>query len=460
MKRSILLRNLLHPHLLQRYSTVYALSTGPGRAAIAIIRISGAHSQDVYRKLSLKNKAPVPRLATVTTLYNPDTREPLDEALVLFFKAPHSYTGEDLLELHVHGGPAVVQGILKALQSLGTDLGIVRYAEPGEFTRKAFYNGRMDLTQVEGVRDIIEAETEYQRKLAMTSATGKAKALYDVWRTKLLESMATLTALVDFSDDNLDIHQTSNALLGKVSQDVEQLMNEVKSLLFQARRAEIIKSGIRMNFLGPPNAGKSSLLNLLVQREAAIVSEIAGTTRDVLEVGIDIGGYKIILGDTAGIRTIAAITHDSSKIELEGIRRARERFQIGDVLLVVLPLGDLEVVPQDIAKELASYSNQKVLVVLNKTDLVPENKLLQLVSQCSKELNIPQQHIIPVSCKTSSGVVQLIDAIKSACEEVAIHGTNEESRLSASPRIQSLLETGLIPSLERYLGTYNNNQGY
>jgi tRNA modification GTPase len=444
--------------------TIYALSTHPGRAAIAIIRVSGPKSLDVYRKLSRKTTIPRPRQAFITTLYEIGGKGPLDEALALYFRAPSSYTGDDLIEFHVHGGPAVVQGVLSAIRSLNNSSvndandanDAIRYAEPGEFTRRAFYNGRMDLTQVEGVRDIIDAETEYQRKLAMVSASGKSRQLYETWRTKLVESMATLTALIDFSDDNLDINQTSKILFERVTEDVTQLLGDIRNHIFQSTRAEIVKSGIRMNFLGPPNAGKSSLLNKLVQREAAIVSEVPGTTRDVLEVAMDIGGYKVVLGDTAGIRAERDVGTDaSSKIELEGIRRARERFQIGDVLLVVLPLDQLNMFPQDIIEELKKHSGQKTIVALNKSDLVSHQDLVHIQTNYSKQLDIPLENVLPISCKTEAGVSDLVGSIKSACEEIAGQSTTQENASSASARILSLLEIDIIPSLQNYLGKYS-----
>lgn len=469
----------IHTYAQYDYPTIYALSTPPGRSAIAIIRVSGPKSIDVYRKLSRRKLAPRAREAVITKLYKPDTDDVLDESLAIYFKAPKSYTGEDLFEFHVHGGPAVVQGVLGTIRSMNNSRSPVnsstnsfisdyhmtvnshsepiRYAEPGEFTRRAFYNGRMDLTQVEGIRDIIDAETEYQRKLAMVSASGKSRQLYESWRTKLAESMSVLTALIDFSDDNLDIHQTSNNLLQNVTTDVIKLLNDIKNHIFESKRAEIVQYGIKMNFLGPPNAGKSSLLNKLVQRDAAIVSEVAGTTRDVLEVAMDFGGYKVVLGDTAGIRAEGDVGTDaSSQIELEGIRRAREQFQVGDVLLVVLPLDCLCDFSKDIIiEELKRHRHQqKIIIVLNKSDLVDHSKqtLLQLRTSYSEQLEIPLENIIPVSCKTDKGFNELVGSIKVSCDDIAGSSSAKEMISTASPRILSLLETDIVPSLQAYLG--------
>lgn len=431
-------------------NTIYALSTNPGKAAIAIVRVSGPESTHVFKTLTHRRNDPVSHKASVNTLYHPLDRELiLDHALTLFFKGPQSYTGEDLLELHLHGSHAVVKTVLDAIGSINAPDKSVRYAEAGEFSKRAFRNGRLDLTQVEGIRDLIEAETELQRQAAISIAGGGVKDLYEGWRKELLENIAMITALIDFSDDNADI---SGDLFDRVKSNLSKILEQIESHLKQIESSELIVSGIKMNFLGPPNAGKSSLLNLIVRREAAIVSEIEGTTRDVLEVGMDVEGYKIVLGDTAGLRSLESITGDHAIIEKEGIRRAKERFQLGDVVITVLPvMASGELVSKNILSEISLLKEQKrVIVVLNKSDLLPPDSVTSfIIESYAKLLNIAESDIVTASCTSKDGITDVVSKIKEECHNLTHSASGPP--IGASLRVKDLIVNDVIPGLKSFI---------
>ena len=286
--------------------TIAAQATAPGRAGIAVIRISGPQAGSILDALS-GGPRPSPRQATLTAFKRPGDRELLDRGLALWFPAPHSFTGEDVAELHGHGGLAVVAALLAEI----THFPGCRLAEPGEFTRRAFDNGKLDLTQVEGLADLVNAEAEAQRKQAMRQLDGALGLLYEGWRAELIGAMARIEAGIDFPDEDLP-----DDLLGRQRSALAALVDEIARHLADDHRGERLRDGFHIVILGAPNVGKSSLLNALARREAAIVSERAGTTRDVVEVHLDLGGYPVILADTAGLR------HSGDSIESEGMRRA------------------------------------------------------------------------------------------------------------------------------------------
>lgn len=284
--------------------TIFAPATAPGRAAVAVVRMSGRAAGDALRQLS--GRLPAPRRASVRRLRDGGGAL-LDEALVLWLPGPASYTGEDSVELHLHGGPAVVAGVLDALGALG-----LRLAEPGEFTRRAFENGRLDLAQAEGVADLIEAETEAQRRQALDQVGGRLSGAQARWRDALIEALAVFEAAVDFPDEEIpaDVARRAAPILSP-------LIAELHAAAAETERGERVRSGYRIALMGAPNAGKSTLLNALARREAAIVTATAGTTRDIIEVPLVLAGYKVILADTAGLRETA------DEIEAEGVRRAQ-----------------------------------------------------------------------------------------------------------------------------------------
>jgi tRNA modification GTPase len=296
--------------------TIFALATAAGRAAVAVVRVSGPATLSVVEALT--GKPPKPRLAALRKLRHQGVE--LDEALVLRFEGPASYTGEDSAEFHVHGGRAVVEALLSALVDLGP-----RLAEPGEFTRRAFENGKLDLAQAEGVADLIDAETEAQRKQALGQVGGALSQRYDRWRDLLVQSLAMLEAAVDFPDEDLP-----EAVAERARPGLRTLSAELDAALADVSRGRRVRDGFRIALVGAPNAGKSTLLNGLVEREAAIVTDTPGTTRDVIEVPLVLGGYKVLIADTAGIRETADV------IEAEGVRRARVWAEDADLRLWVV----------------------------------------------------------------------------------------------------------------------------
>src|SRR6202451_4565410 len=301
-------------------STIFALSSGRPPAAIAVVRVSGPKAGAALKALT--GRVPEPRKAALVRVREPDGGEVIDEALALWFPGPHSETGEDMAELQLHGGHAVIAAILDAL---GTFEGC-RPAEAGEFTRRAFENGRLDLTAVEGLADFIAAETQAQRRLAYRQLKGLIGDRAEAWRRRLIEALALVEARIYFSDE-ADVPED---LLGPALYAAQQLRDEIAGVLADGRRGERLRDGLVVAIAGPPNAGKSTLLNRLARREAAIVSRYAGTTRDVIEVHLDLDGYPVTLLDTAGIR-------DSDEpVEQEGVRRARERAAAADLVLWVI----------------------------------------------------------------------------------------------------------------------------
>jgi tRNA modification GTPase len=323
--------------------TVFALATPPGRGAVAILRLSGPGTESALSALGAGGLQP--RLATLRTLTYAGAT--LDQALVLRFHGPRSYTGEDAAELHLHGGRAVVEAVSLALADLG-----LRPAEPGEFTRRAFENGRMDLAQAEAVADLVDAETAAQAAQALGQLDGALSAAYVGFRRELLTALALVEAEIDFPDEDVPDHLARSA--GPV---LDRLLVDLAAALADADRGRRVRDGYRIVLIGETNAGKSALFNALVQREAAIVTPIAGTTRDVLDADLVIGGYAVTLSDTAGLR------QSDDPIEAEGVRRARARAEAADLRLWVRGPGD----PEGAA---AAYVGPDDLLVWTKADLI------------------------------------------------------------------------------------------
>ncbi len=332
-------------------STIFALSSGRPPAAIAVVRVSGPQAGVALEKLI--GRLPEPRKAALARVRDPANGEPIDEALALWFPGPRSETGEDVAELQLHGGHAVIAGVLEALGAIPG----CRLAEPGEFTRRAFEAGQLDLTEVEGLGDLIAAETAAQRRQAFRQLKGLIGDRAEAWRQRLVEALALVEARIDFSDE-ADVPED---LVGPALHAAQQLRGEIAAKLGDGRRGERLREGLVVAIAGPPNAGKSTLFNRLAKRDAAIVSPYAGTTRDVIEVHLDLDGYPISLLDTAGIR-------DSSEpIEQEGIRRARDRAAAADIVLWVV---DADAAVQQTAMPGAAMSD--IWWIRNKIDLVEE----------------------------------------------------------------------------------------
>ncbi|MEJ8474941.1 tRNA uridine-5-carboxymethylaminomethyl(34) synthesis GTPase MnmE [Roseibium algae] len=333
--------------------TIYALSSGALPSGVAVIRLSGPSVEQVL--IHLCGAVPLPRNAALRRLTDPTTGDVLDEALVLFFKGPSSFTGEDVVELQCHGGRAVVARILEVLSGFDG----LRPADAGEFTRRAFDRGRMDLTEVEGLSDLIAAETEAQRKQAFRQMGGELGRLYEGWRTQLIHMRAMIEADFDFADEE-DI---PGSVADQVWTEAEALAAEIGVHLDKSRSGERLRSGLQVVLMGAPNAGKSSLLNAIAGREVAIVTEEAGTTRDAIEVHLDLGGYPVTLVDTAGLRVTDGL------VEQEGIRRARARGDAADLILWAMePEGHA---PDDISSGLSAdvLETVPVWIVHTKADL-------------------------------------------------------------------------------------------
>ncbi len=322
--------------------TIFGVATPIGKSGVAVIRISGNAVPEVAALLGLKNLRP--RYAEYTKLRYKG--EIIDEAVALYFKAPASFTGEDVLELQVHGSRAVIKTLLEILGAIPG----VRMAEPGEFSRRAFENGRMDLTAAEGLADLIDAETSAQAKQAMRQMQGELGRIYDSWRDEMVNLLALIEAYIDFPDEDLPPELKQRAL-----DEIEKFRAGIKAHMDDNRRGEKIREGLYVAILGAPNVGKSSLLNYLVKREAAIVSETAGTTRDVIEVNMEIAGLPVTFADTAGLR------ETSDAVESEGIKRALQRAEQADFKIVMFEAGRLDAKTSELI-------DSDSIVLVNKTD--------------------------------------------------------------------------------------------
>lgn len=356
--------------------TIYALASGRGPSGVAVIRLSGPAAGAALEAVT-RGAVPPPRRAVLRAFSDPETGAGLDQGLALWMPGPESFTGEDGAELHVHGGRAVIDGVLAALSRIPG----CRMAEPGEFTRRALMNGRMDLAQVEGLADLVAAETEAQRRQALSQTEGALSRRLENWRERLMRAAAHLEAAIDFADEDIPA-----GLEDSVRAEVQSLHSEIMAYMADNRRGERLREGVTVAILGAPNVGKSSLLNALAERDAAIVSELAGTTRDVIEVHLDLGGYPVILADTAGIR------EQAETIEEEGIRRALFQAEQADIRLI---LSEAPAWPE-IPDAVRSMIDDKSILVLTKADL------------CSIEA---AEKTFPISAKTGAGMTTLLDAL-------------------------------------------------
>ncbi|MDH5748017.1 MAG: tRNA uridine-5-carboxymethylaminomethyl(34) synthesis GTPase MnmE [Rhodospirillales bacterium] len=367
--------------------TIFALSTAPGRAGLAVIRVSGPGAGPALDRLTGRAR-PAPRRAVRARLRDPQTSELIDHGLVLWFEALASATGEDVAEFHIHGGRAVTADLIEVL---GKCPGL-RLARPGEFARRAFENGKLDLTAAEGLADLIDADTKAQQKQALRQMQGELGRLYESWRARLLTALAHFEATIDFSDEEIP-----DDLERRVVGEITALQGEISRHLADGHRGERLRDGLHMAILGPPNAGKSSLLNLLAKRDAAIVSETAGTTRDVIEVHLDLAGYPLVVADTAGLRD------SSDEVEREGVRRALKKAEASDLKLVVLDASQcLEPDPRTLEQMTGA-----ALIVLNKCDLCDVGAPDPLPGFAA----VPR---VVMSVRTGEGVENLMAALEAA----------------------------------------------
>jgi tRNA modification GTPase len=329
--------------------TIFACATAPGRAGIAVIRISGPKATAALAALGAS--IPPPRELRRARFRDPAGGDLIDRGMAVLFPAPQSYTGEDVAELHLHGGRAVMDAMVSVLGRIPG----LRPAHPGEFTRRAFENGKLDLTEAEAIADLVAAETAAQRRQALRQLSGELGRLYEGWRERLVRALARIEAEIDFPDEGLP-----EGLLNAVRAEVGALRGEISGHLADNSRGERVREGLSIAILGPPNAGKSTLLNRLAQREAAITSAIAGTTRDVIEVHLDLGGYAVTVADTAGLRPAA------DSIEAEGVRRAEARAAGADLKLVILDAARAE----EAGGPVRAVIDRDTIVIANKIDLL------------------------------------------------------------------------------------------
>jgi len=373
--------------------TIYALSTGPGVSGVAIIRISGPDTLKVIKLLTNKN-APRPREATLRKINNINTSELIDEGIVLWFPGPESYTGEDMAEIQVHGSKAVIDAIHKNISNIEN----CRLAEPGEFTKLAFQNGKIDLLKAESVADLISSETEIQRKQAVKIMSGRSADKFNTLREKLLQILSHVEAKIDFPDEDLP-----KDILNKIKKDTDEVLKDIEKILNDQKVGERIREGFKIAILGPTNAGKSSLINHLSNRDVAIVSEIAGTTRDVIETHLNIDGYPVIVSDTAGIR------ESVDEIEKKGIKLSLNRAEEADLKLVVVDAKNI-----DFNDTLKGLLDDNAILVLNKSDLLEKD--------INPEIN-RINHVL-ISIKNNLNIDKLIQKIKNTLKNKFITSHN------------------------------------
>ena len=366
--------------------TIYALSTGPGVSGVAIIRVSGQNTSKVIKTLT-GSKLPKARVATLRKIQNIDSLELIDEGLILWFPGPQSYTGEDMAEIHIHGGKAVILAVQNEIAKIEN----CRIAEPGEFTKLAFQNGKINLLKAESIADLISAETEIQRSQAIKIMRGNSSDKFNEIREKLIKLLSFVEAKIDFPDEDLPEEN-----LEKIKNDSLDIINEIDKILNDQKIGEIIREGFKIAIVGPTNAGKSSLLNNLSNREVAIVSEIAGTTRDVIETHLNIDGYPVIISDTAGIRV------SKDEIEKKGIKLSLKRAENADLKLVVVDAKSI-----DLSPFLKDLLKGNAILVVNKSDLV-KNKL---------DIDVSKFNHVLISLKDNLNIDKLISKIKNNLKE-------------------------------------------
>ena len=332
--------------------TIYALSSGYGLSGIAVIRVSGPKTQKVLKNMTFL-PIPSPKVASIRKFINPETKELIDQGILLWFPGPQSYTGEDMAEFHVHGSKAVIEAINLCISKIDG----CRLAEPGEFTKIAFQNGKINLLKAESISDLISSETEIQRKQAIKIMTGKSSDKFNSLRERLLKILSNIEAKIDFPEEDLP-----DNILKNIQSETKSIKNEIDKILNDQKVGERIREGFKIAIIGPTNAGKSSLLNYLSNRDVAIVSEIAGTTRDVIEAHLNLDGYPVVISDTAGIRD------SKDEIEKRGIKLALEKAENSDLNLIVIEPKSV-----DISNFLKNFETKKSILVINKTDLGADN---------------------------------------------------------------------------------------
>jgi len=400
--------------------TIYALASGPGISGIAIIRVSGKNTQDVIKKITGKG-LPTPRLATLRKFNKNGQKKLIDEGIIIWFPAPNSYTGEDLAEFHIHGSHAVINAMHLALSKVKG----CRLAEPGEFTRRAFQNGRINLLKAESIADLISSETEIQRKQAIKIMSGISSKKFNAWRAKLLKTLAHVEAKIDFPDEDLP-----KRIITEIQKLSGSVLSEIKKTLNDQKVGERIREGFKIAIVGPTNSGKSSLLNHLSKRDAAIVSEIAGTTRDVIETHLNLDGYPVIVSDTAGIR------NSKNEIEKKGIKIALKRAEDADLRLVIVSAKNV-----DFTAILKGLLTKNAILVLNKSDLIKGNLINGNLNRQFKNYD----HVL-ISIKKDKNLDKLIKKIKSKLKNK--FSTNEDILITRERHRRNLINC--VHHLEKF----------
>jgi tRNA modification GTPase len=368
-------------HHITEADTIFALATAPGRAGVSVMRVSGSQASNILTRLT-NSKLPKPRHAALKKIFSVH-KQAIDQALVLWFPGPNSFTGEDVVEFHLHGSVAVVDALSQALFSLG-----LRQAEAGEFTRRAFQNGKMDLTEAEGLADLIDAQTEGQRQQALRQMQGGLRDVYEGWRSSILDSLAFVEGEIDFPDEE----DVPDALAQRAGPGLDILAAELQSALAEGDRGERVRHGLDIAIIGAPNAGKSLIINRLSGRDAAIVSPEAGTTRDIVEVHVELAGLPVRISDTAGLR------ETDNAVEAEGVKRARKRAGEADLRLAVI--------------DVSLRGNREVLADIDEGDIVLLNKSDLPKITGSLEHDLRGREIHKVSAETGEGFDNLVLALE------------------------------------------------
>ena len=350
--------------------TIYALSSGPGLSGVAVIRVSGPNTKKVLKNMTF-SPIPNPKVATLRKFKNPETKELIDEGILLWFPGPQSYTGEDMAEFHVHGSKAVIDAISLSISKIHG----CRLAEPGEFTKIAFQNGKINLLKAESISDLIASETEIQRQQAIKIMSGKSSDKFNSLRKRLLKILSNIEAKIDFPDDDLPKN-----ILKNIHSETKSIKKEINKILNDKNVGERIREGFKIAIIGPANAGKSSLLNYLSKREVAIVSEIAGTTRDVIETHLNLDGFPVVISDTAGIREA------KDEIEKKGIKLALERAENADLILIVTEPKNV-----DFINFFDDFKSKKSILVVNKIDLREDHFNKNFEKYISVNISIKQE---------------------------------------------------------------------
>lgn len=400
--------------LIDSKDTIFALSTIQGKSGVAVVRISGEHALYILQSLSKKQNF-VPRYATYTSIFCPHTEEILDNCIAIYFQAPHSFTGEDTVELHLHGSIAVINGVLGALNSFDG----VRAAYAGEFSSRAFLNDKIGLTEAEGLSLLIDAQTEMQRTIALRQMSGNLEDKYEKWRQEFIKITAYMENLIDFPEDDIPKDAIPNiaAQVGALRADIEEHLNS-------AKKGIAISEGIKVAIVGPPNAGKSSLLNAIAKEDIAITSDIAGTTRDILQVRLNIKGYYVIFYDTAGLREANECT-----IEAEGIRRAKDMIKNADIIIY---LFDISAIEPSVIENREGY----FLIALNKIDMCPQYSC----SLESVKAQFPEAEVIALSIKNNLNMESFYNSLDKMITE---HFSFADDTLITKTRHEKLLREAI-----------------